>query len=141
MSPLPSMRHVARDLLLSQAVFSNLLPPERVVFKQPPDITSPFAVVQVPGNNALSGDNVAWSPLVQVDGYCPTDDPAAEDIAWDIAAAAAKVFGQARNVTAGSISYSSRVIDLLSASPDVSRGQAAPLARALMRAELTVHNR
>lgn len=141
MAPLPSFRQPARNLLLSHPTFTAVIMAERLVFKQPADVTTKFAVIQVPGNSSLSGDNVAWSPLIQVDGYCPADDPAADDIAWDIAAAAAEVFGRARNIIVGAVSYSARVIDLLAASPDVSRGPATPLARALMRAELTVHNR
>jgi len=140
MAPLPPVRHIARDLLLTQPVFAGLIQPDRIVFKQPADVTAPFVVIQVPGNNAISGDNVAWSPLVQVDGYAPASDPAADDVAWELAAAAAEVFGRARNVTSGSVTFSARVIDLLQAGPDVSRGENNPLARALMRAELTVHN-
>lgn len=141
MAPLPSMRRVVRDFLLSQSAFASLITAERVVFKAPPDVTTKFVVVQIPGNTAISGDNVAWSPLVQVDGYCPDSDAESADVAWDLAAAAAEAFREARNVTIGTISYRARVLDLLPAAPDVSRGTSNPLARALMRAELTVHNR
>lgn len=140
MPPLPSMRHLIRDFLLSQGVFSSLVAADRLVFKAPPDVTTPFATIQIPGNVGISGDNVAWSPLVQVDGYCPASQPDADDIAWDIAAAAAEAFRGARNVVVGSLSFRARIIDLVPAVPDVSRGEANPLARALMRAELKVHN-
>lgn len=136
------MPAAARTLLLSQTVFSSLITPDRVVFRAPPIVTTKFVTIQVPGNNSISGDDVAWSPLVQVDGFCPADDENAESIVWDLAAAAATVLGRARNVFYRNISYRGRLIDgPFAAAPDVSRGQDSPLARALMRAELTVHNR
>lgn len=98
MTLLPSMRHVARDFLLSQAVFTALIDADRVGFKAPADVTTKFVVIQVPGNNSMSGDNVAWSPLIQVDGYCPATRPDADDVTWDLVAAAAEAFGRARNI-------------------------------------------
>lgn len=135
------MRRVVREFLLSQSAFTNLITADRVVFKAPTDVTTKFVVIQIPGNNAISGDNVGWSPLVQVDGYCPDSDPEAADIAWDLAAAAAAAFRAARNVVVGEVSYNARILDLVPAEPDISRGAESPLARVLMRAELRIHNR
>lgn len=139
--PLPSMRHAARELLAADAGFLSVLPLARLGFKAPPDVTEAYGTIQVPGNNSLSGDDVGWSPLIQVDGWCSMTDPAAEDVAWDIAAAAASVFGRARNVSYLNVTYKARVLELFLAPPDVSRGESNPFAHALMRAELRVHNR
>lgn len=142
MAALPSMRHAVRALLVADAGFVAVLPMARLTFKAPPSVTTKYGTIQIPGNNSLSGDGVAWSPLVQVDGWCPMTDEAADDLAWDIAAAAAAVLGRARNVTYQNITYSARLIDgPMAGPPDVSRGESEPLARALIRAELTVHNR
>lgn len=141
MAPLPSMRRAVRALLVADAGFVAVLPLVRLTFKAPPDVTTKYGTVQIPGNNVLT-DGVAWSPLVQVDGWCPMTDEDADDLAWDIAAAAAVVLCRARNVTYQNITYSARLIDGPMAGPaDVSRGESAPVAHALMRAELFVHNR
>jgi hypothetical protein len=142
MAALPSMRHAARDLLVASPTFVAVLATGRLVFKAPPDVTTPFGILQVPGNNSLSGDNVAWSLLVQLDGYCSMDDPEADDIAWNIAAAGAEILGRARNVAYLGVTYSARLVDgPMALPPEVSRGQATPLARAVTRAELTAHLR
>ena len=135
------MPKVARELLLSASSFAVLLPAGRLVFKAPTDVTTPFAVIQAPGGVSLSGDDVVWSPLVQFDAYCPLTDPAAQEIAWDLAAAAAAVLGRARNVAFENVSYSGRLVDGPIPDVDTSRGESAALARTLIRAELTVHNR
>lgn len=141
MAPLPWIPDAIRERLLADVVFAGLLEPDRVVFDQPPDVTVPFATIQVPGNIPISGDGVAYSPLVQVDGWCPTSDPAAARIAWDIASAAGLVLGRSRNISYGSINYSARITDGPMSGPlDVSRGSASPLKRALIRAELRVHS-
>jgi hypothetical protein len=137
---LPWMPDAVRDYLLADPVFAGVLTASRVAFKAPADVTTPFGVIQVPGNNSIDGGGVAWSPLVQFDGYCPTSDPAADRIAWDIAAAAGVL--AARNVTYQNVTWSGRLIDgPMKAAPDTSRGESAALARALIRVELTVHAR
>lgn len=99
------------------------------------------AQIRTPGNNSLSGDGVAFSPLVQVDGWCapgiPGVDP--ERKAWAIAAEAARVLGRARNVIYENMSYSGRLIEGPIPDVDTSRGESTPLYRALVRAELAVH--
>lgn len=142
MTPLPWIPAAARALLVADAAFVTVLPIARLVFKAPSEVTTKFGTIQVPGNNSLSGDGVAWSPLVQVDGWCPTSEANAEELAWGIASAAAMVFGRARNVTYQNVTYSARIIDgPMAMDPDTSRGASNPLARALVRAELTLHNR
>lgn len=142
MAPLPWIPAAVRALLLADVTFMGTLAGARLVFKAPPDVTTKFGTIQVPGNNAIDGGGVAWSPLVQVDGWCPMSDANADALAWSIASAAAMVFGRARNVTYQNISYSARIVDgPMAMDPDISRGESNPLARALIRAELTVHNR
>lgn len=132
-----------RALLLADTTFSTLCP--RVGSKAPSDVTTPYAVIQVPGNIPISGDGVASSPLAQVSAWCPADYAAAEaeGVVWDITARAAWLLGRARNVTytalAGTISYSGRHTDgPLAHAPDTTRGTSAPLLGALIRCELTV---
>src|SRR4029079_16177050 len=140
--PLPSMRKAVREFLLTQPVFNTLITADRVFYKAPPDVTTKYVRIQVPGNVALSGDDVAYLPLVQVDGCCPTSVDDAEDVAWDLVAAAASAFGQARSITYQTVVYGARVVDgPMSAPPDISRGDASPLARAVVRVEMRVHNR
>lgn len=132
-----------RALLLADTTFVSLC--SRVASKAPAEVTTPYAVIQIPGNITISGDSVASGPLIQVSAWCPADyaTAEAEGVVWDIAARAAWVIGRARNVTytatAGTISYSGRHTDgPLAHLPDTSRGTSVPLLGALIRAELTV---
>jgi hypothetical protein len=137
---LPWIPGAARVILLADPVFAGLVPQaERVGFESPLDVTSPFVVIQAPGNFSLSGDGVAWSPLVQVDGYAPKSYPDARRLVWRIAAEAGRVLGRARNVTFENMSYSGRVTDGPLEDVDTSRGTASPLRRCLIRAELKAH--
>lgn len=102
------------------------------------------AQVRTPGVNSLSGDGVAYSPLVQVDGWCTREaadglgvDP--EVKAWEIAAHAARVLGRARNVSYQNMTYSGRLIEGPLPDVDISRGESTPLYRAVVRVELAVH--
>jgi hypothetical protein len=113
--------------------------PTRVVFEAPPDVTTPFVIIQVPGGFSLSGDGVAWSPLIQVDGYCAITYPDARKQVWTLAAEAARILGRARNITFETMSYSARLVDGPLEDVDLSRGTANPLRRALIRAALAVH--
>lgn len=142
MAPLPWIPDVIRERLLEDSTFTLLIGPSRVGFQQPPDVAAPFVVIQAPGNIPISGDGVAWSPLVQVDGYCMASDPLARKITWDLVSAAAYVLGRTRNVTYQTISYSARITDgPMEGAPDKSRGDSSVLIRSLIRAELTVHAR
>lgn len=139
--PLPWMPEVIRHLLLSRSPFIDLIAASRVGFTAPADVTTEFVIIQAPGGASLSGDDVAWSPLVQVDGYWPASDPAAAKKAWDLAAGAATVLGRARNLSYANVTYSARLTDGPIPDVDTSRGPSSILHRALIRAELRLHSR
>lgn len=140
-SPLPWLPGVVRQFLADQATFLALLPLERIVFKGPPDVTTAYGRIQAPSAGPMSGDGVAWRPLVQVDAYCPMSIPDADMIVWNIVAAAGTLLGRARNVITDGLSWSGRLTDGPIPGTDTSRGEDAPMARALIRAELTLHAR
>lgn len=97
------------------------------------------ARIRLAGNNSLSGDGVAWSPLVQVEGWCAPDlegIPNPDEKAWDIAAEAARVLSRLRNISYQNTHYSSRVVEGPLPDVDTSRGESTPLYWALVRAEL-----
>lgn len=137
-TPLPWVPDAARDLLLADPVFSSLLAEARVLFEDPPDVTTPYAVIQatvIP----LSGDGVGWLPLVQVNGCSPKGRPNPRAEAWAIATAAAVALGRSRNVTYQTMSYSGRHTDGPLPDVDTTRGTSSPIYRAIIRAELKVH--
>lgn len=137
--PQPWIPGAIRALLLADAGFVAACG-GRCSTRAPSDITRSYATVQTPGNRAITADGVAFSPLVQVDGWCaPGGEEDPEVVAWRIAAAAATVLGRARNVTYQTIAYSARLVDGPLAGVDTSRGTDSPLYRALVRAELTAH--
>lgn len=136
---LPWIPGAVRQLLLADPVF-NAACGGRLMTILPSGLTF-CAQLRLPGNNSISGDGVAFSPLVQVDGWCvpgiPGTDP--EMKAWEIAAEAARVLGRARNVTYQTMSYSGRLIEGPLPDVDTSRGEDSPLYRAIVRAGLAVH--
>jgi hypothetical protein len=136
---LPWVPEPIRNLLLADGTFAAMLQPDRVVFQAPPLAATPWAEILVPGNISLSGDGVAWSPLVQVNACCPPgfDHPNPKKLVWDIAARAAWVLGRARNLSFANMSYSGRHTDGPLPDVDKSRGDSAPILRAIIRAELT----
>lgn len=140
-APLPWMPAVVREFLGDQGTFLAVLAIDRLVFKAPADVTTPYARIQVPSPGPMTGDGVAWRPLVQVDAYCPASNPDAENIVWDIVSKAAVLLGRARNIVNGTLSWSGRHIDGPIPGTDTTRGEATPLARAVIRAELTLHSR
>lgn len=140
-APLPWLPGVVREFLADQSGFLALLPVERLVFRGPADVTTAYARIQVPSSGPMSGDGVAWRPLVQVDAYCPMSNPDADMTVWDIVSAAGTLLGRARNVLTAGLSWSGRLTDGPIPGVDTSRGDDAPMARALIRAELTLHAR
>jgi hypothetical protein len=138
-APLPWIPGAIRQLLLADTVFSTACG-GRLSTILPSSITF-CGQVRTPGNNSISGDGVAFSPLVQVDGWCAPGldgiDP--ERKAWEIGAAATRVLGRARNVIYQTMSYSARLIDGPIPDVDTSRGESSPLYRTIVRAELAVH--
>lgn len=98
------------------------------------------AQLRVAGNNSLDGGGVAFSPLVQLDGWCaPGLDVDPEVKAWEIAAAGAAVLGRIRNLIYQTMAYSARIVEGPLPDVDTSRGESTPLYRAIVRAELAVH--
>lgn len=137
---LPWVPPAVRALLLGDSAFTAACG-GRVSTRLPGDVSVPVATVQATAR-PLDVSAGAWSPLVQVDGWCAPGGPVdAEDAAWRIAAAAAAVLSRARNVPYQNIHYSARVIDGPLTDIDESRGKGNPIHRALIRAELTVHAR
>ncbi len=138
-SPMPWVPGAVRQLLLADAGF-NTACGGRLMTRLPNPVTF-CAQLRLAGNNSLSGDGVAYSPLIQVDGWCAPGqsgmDP--EVKAWEIAAHAARVLGRARNVTYQNMSYSGRLVEGPLPDVDTSRGESTPLYRAIVRAELAVH--
>lgn len=140
-APLPPLGDVVRRYLAAQASFLALLPLDRLLFRGPADVTTTYAKIQVPNPAPISGDGVAWKPLVQVDAFCPETVTDADVQVWNIVAMAGLLLGRARNIIDGTLSWSGRHTDGPIADVDTSRGESTPLARALIRAELTVHAR
>lgn len=137
---LPFVPAAVRALLAASLDFTALVPAGRITTRAPADVTTPFALVRSPGSLPIEAAAGVWSPLVQVEGFTPaggTVDP--EVVVWRIAAAAAAILCRARNVAHEGMRFSARVTDGPLADVDTSRGSSAPLYRALVRAELTLH--
>lgn len=135
---IPGAVHV---VLMADSAF-NAACGGRLSTRLPKNVALAVATMQVSGGIPIDGGGVAFSPLIQVTGWCPpggAGDLDAEIQAWNIAAEAARVLGRIRNVTYQSMRYSARLTDGPIADYDTSRGEAAPLYRAFIRAELSVH--
>ena len=138
--PIPWVPGAIRQLLLADAPFMTECG-SRLSSRLPSTVTF-CARVRLAGNNSLSGDGVAWSPLIQVEGWCApgvtgVSDP--EVKAWDIAARAAVVIGRSRNITYQNMTYSVRLVEGPLSDVDTSRGESTPLYWSLVRAELNAH--
>ncbi len=140
---LPFVPTAVRAYLTAASPFIAVVPAFRVATRAPSDVTTSFALVRLAGGGfPVEASGGVWSPLVQVEGYAPPGGPAdPEVVVWRIAATAAALLSRARNVAYDSMSWSARVTDGPFADVDTSRGQSAPLYRALVRAELTLHAR
>jgi hypothetical protein len=134
------MDKAVRDLLLADSVFAAAVgSPTRVTNgESPPDVTTPWVEVWIPGNVSISGDGVAWSPLAQVNACAPKGYADAKTVVWNLAARAAWVLGRARNVVYLNAQYSGRHTDGPLTDTDTSRGDSNPIVRAIVRAELRV---
>jgi hypothetical protein len=140
---LPFAPGAARAFLAASTDFTALVPAGRISTRAPADVTSPFVLVRSAGG-ALPIDVSAgaWSPLVQVEGYAPTGGTAdPEVVVWRLAATAAALLARARNVAYDSMRWSARITDGPITDVDTSRGSSAPLYRAFVRAEITLHAR
>jgi hypothetical protein len=136
---LPWMHPAVRALLLADTAFSSLTG-GRVSSRLGPSVTKPCATIQATAN-PIEASAGMWSPLVQVDGWCPDGiapaDP--EAVCWNIAAAAAAALSRARNRAWENLHFTARVVDGPQTLVDESRGTNNVLYRAFIRAELTVH--
>lgn len=139
-SDLPWIPGAIRALLLADLDFTAACQ-GRAGTRLPADMTRPYAQIRIPAPGGDMGGG-GYRPLVQVDGWAaPGDGEDPERVAWRIATRAARVLRYARNVAYESMHYSPRVIDGPLAAEDTSRGTGSPLYRALIRAEITIHNR
>lgn len=141
---LPFVPSAVRAFLTApSSPFTDLVPAARIATRSPADATTPFVLVRLAGGGfPVEASAGVWAPLVQVEGYAPpggTTDP--EVAVWRIAATAGALLARARNVTYESMAWSARLTDGPLADVDTSRGQSAPLYRAFVRAEITLHAR
>lgn len=138
-SDLPWVPGAIRALLLADAPYAELIG-DRLGTRAPADVTMPYGTIQLPTPLGHLGGG-GYKPIVQVDHWCPLDsqeDP--EKVVWRMALRAARVLDRARNVAYQTMHYSGRVLDAGPLQPDTKRGDANPLFRAMVRAELTIHN-
>lgn len=137
---LPWVQPAVRMLLLADSRFTQLVG-NRVSSRLGANVTKPCATVQVTAN-PIDVSAGAWSPLAQLDGWCPAevlDDP--EAVAWEIATCGAAVLSRARNQAWKNVHWSARIVDGPLTLIDESRGSNNVLYRAFIRAELIVHAR
>jgi hypothetical protein len=140
---LPWLQRAVILRLVADATFSERCG-GRCSDRLPDDLTAPAARVLLVGNLALNAAAGAWSPLIQVEGWCGPagfggDDPAV--VAWRIAARAAWVLARVRNAAHETMHWSARVVDGPVPDIDKSLGESTPLYRAFIRTELLIHNR
>jgi hypothetical protein len=139
---MPPLTGAVRELLLADPDFV-LASGGRLATKAPSDVTTPWAVMRT-SVTPVGANTVAWRGTAQVNGCCafPVGDLAPEDVAWNIAAHAARIFGRARNVNWQNVTYSSRVeTGPIPGVPDLSRGDSSPVYWVFVRAELSIHLR
>lgn len=126
--------------LLTDAPFTSACG-GRVKTRGDKSITEPYVTVRLATPmQGLSGGG--YKPIVQVDAWSldlPGIDP--ERVVWTIASRAARALEAAQNIAYETAHWSAGRIDVGPLPPDVSRGESSPLYRAVVRAELTVHNR
>lgn len=114
----------------------------RLSERVPSSVTLPLATIQFPTSIGAMGGG-GYKPLVQIDGWCPPgvfDTLEASAVVWRIVSRAKRVLELTRNVEFETMHWSARPVDLMPLPPDVSRGVANPLIRAMTRAILTVKN-
>lgn len=141
-SDLPWIPEALRTLLMADAPF-NAASYGRLSSKAPGDVAIPFALARVMTNSAIPLGGGGYKVLIQVDGCCVSsgyDNEEAEKIVWRMADRAKRVFQTARNVNYQTMHYRLRPVGVGPLPQDVSRGEANPLERAAVRAEMTIHN-
>lgn len=115
----------------------------RLSERLPSSVTLPVATIQFPSSIGAMGGG-GYRPLVQIDGWAPPGVYAgleASAVVWRIVSRAKRALEQTANEQFETMHWSARPVDLMPLPPDVSRGEANPLMRAMTRAVLSVHNR
>lgn len=141
---LPYLPGLVRAVLLADSVFLNLCG-GRCGVRAPSDVTRPYAKLDVMPGRPINPSAGAWSPLVQVGGWCaPGGEDEPEVAAWDIAARAVGVLSRAANVpiATGGVVGAWSVVDTLdgpTAQTDTSRGESNPVYGARVLFELALH--
>lgn len=141
-SDLPFLDEAVRALLLADLDFKSASY-NRVSSDAPADVNVPFALARVMVNSVIPLGGGAYKALVQLDGNCVKSGYGGEEakrIVWRMADRAKRVFQQARNVNYQTMHYQLRPVGLGPLPQDTSRGEANPLVRAAVRAEMTIHN-
>lgn len=139
-SDLPWVIAAVREYLLTDVPFTQSSG-GRVSTRAPSTVTAAYVTLQLPTPLGELGGG-GYKPIVQVDAWCPagaTEEP--EAVVWRIASRASRALKQARNVQFETLHWSARILDSGPLPPDRTRGDDAPLYRAMCRAELTIHNR
>lgn len=143
---LPHVLSGVRSLLLADTAFKSLCNNTCTVKRAPPDVTKPFAVVQMPGSLPLDDRGWFLKPLIQVNCWCPDDWAAADPdlVTWDMVVAAKNVFKSADYVTyedsRGKMTYKARLTDGPLPTDDRSRGDSTSFQGYLIRVELTLQH-
>lgn len=138
---LPFVPAAIRAYLGADPAWTALVPLARTTTRAPLNVTTPYALIKAPPAVPIEASAGMWSPLVQVEFYCPRGIAGqdSEVVAWKGAATAAAILSRARNVPYQTMRWKARIVDGPLADVDVSRGEATPIDRAIIRAELTVH--
>jgi hypothetical protein len=139
---MPPLTGAIRELLFADPDFVTACF-GRLATKAPDDVTEPYAVLRTSAT-PVGANTVAWRGTAQINGCCgfPVADTDPEDVAWNIAAHAARIFGRARNVSWQNVTYSSRVeTGPIPGVPDKTRGDGAPIYWVFVRADLSIHLR
>jgi hypothetical protein len=140
-SDLPWVPLAVKTRLLLDAPFVEALgSTERIYTRAPGSVTEPYVTLQLPTPLGAMGGG-GYKPIVQVDAWrveAGDEDP--ETVVWRIAMRAMRALETARNVRHQTMHWSARILDAGPLPPDKSRGDDTPLYRAMVRAELTIHN-
>lgn len=141
---LPYLPGLVRAVLLDDSVFADLCG-GRCGTKAPGDVTEPYAKVDVMPGRPIDASAGAWSPLIQVGGWCaPGGTVEPEVAAWDIAARAAGVLVRVLNrpIEVTGIAGAWSVVGMLDGPApmvDTSRGESNPVYGARVTVEVALH--
>lgn len=140
-SDLPWIPGAVMEWLLADTPFAQACH-NRLSTRAPSDVSVPYATLQLPAPGSDLGGGV-YKQLLQIDGWCAgswaDEDP--EVVAWRMATRAGQRLRLARNVPYQTMHYSVRPFEVGPLPADTTRGDSVPLYHAVMRGEITVHNR